>query len=52
MTQGTSIEQELDTRHDAAQAAFARRDIDAYAAIFRHLSPTGSQMAASSAASG
>jgi len=30
----TSIEQELNERHAAAQAAFARRDIDAYKAIF------------------
>src|SRR5271157_1319243 len=30
----TSIEQELNERHAAAQAAFARRDIHAYKAIF------------------
>jgi hypothetical protein len=34
MTHEPSIELELDAQHEAAQAAFARRDIEAYRAIF------------------
>ena len=34
MTREPPIEQELDARHEAAQAAFANRDIEAYGAMF------------------